>query len=80
MQRLLSRHRFADTVRALRFLVIRLASRPETASLAEDTQARTAMRDDEEKYQQALQARVAAAAEIEYLMRRSWTCPESCWP
>ncbi len=68
MQRLLPRHRFADTDRALRYLSIRLASRPETADLAGPVhEARATMRDSEESYQQALQARVAATAEIEYL-------------
>jgi hypothetical protein len=68
VQRLLAKHRFADIDRALRFLAIRLGSRPETSALANDvTQARTAARESEDKYQQALQARVAGSAEIEYL-------------
>ena len=68
MQRLLDRHRFNDVDRALRFLALRLGSRPESASLTEDvTQARAEVRETEERYQDALMARVAATAEIRYL-------------
>jgi len=68
MQRLLSKHRFTDVDRAMRYLSIRLGSRPETATLqAPINDARQALREAEEKHQQALQARVAATAEIEYL-------------
>lgn len=68
MQRLLDRHRFNDVDRALRFLTIRLRSRPLSAPLAEQmVQARSKVRETEERYQDALMERVAATAEIHYL-------------
>ncbi|MFH1149823.1 MAG: hypothetical protein V1748_05065 [Actinomycetota bacterium] len=55
-------------VRNLRFVSLRLRSRPETTELARDLdEARVGIQAVTELYAQALEVRVAATAEIEYL-------------
>ncbi len=54
-------------IRALRFLSIRLRSRPETATMAVDVDAmREKLRASGDAYEDALERRVAATVEIEY--------------
>lgn len=67
MQKLLERHGVDTVQEALRFLSIRLRSRPETADLAQSIeQVRTNLRDQAETHAEAREARVAASAEIVY--------------
>lgn len=68
MQKLTDRQGFPAVDRALRFVLLRLGSRPETASLQADVKAtRDTLRAQHEAWQQAKDERVAASAEIEYV-------------
>jgi hypothetical protein len=68
MQRLGERHRSPIVNRALRFLTIRLRSRPETQAFAEEAaQVRAQLCKKREAYIEALDERLALSAEIAYL-------------
>ena len=68
MQRLGERHRSPIVNRALRFLTIRLRSRPETLAFADEAaQVRGALCKKREAYIEALDERLALSAEIAYL-------------
>jgi hypothetical protein len=68
MQKLSERHGVMHGIRAFRYLSIRLRSRPETQAIAAEVDAeRAVMVKTEEAYAQALEERVAATAEVEYL-------------
>lgn len=68
MQRLGERHRSPLVNRALRFLAIRLSSRPETSAFGEETtRVRESLAKKREAYIAALDERLAATAEITYL-------------
>lgn len=68
MQQLRSNHGVPVVRRALRFLSIRLKSRPQTAGLAAEVDAARALVDDKDDvYEEAREQRVAASAEIGYL-------------
>lgn len=67
MQKLRERHGVATVLAVLRFLSIRLRSRPETSDLAQAVeQTRGKLRDKSENYAEAREMRVAASAEIVY--------------
>lgn len=68
MEKLRSSHGYSTIDRALRFLSIRLRSRPETAALAPEIDAeRTRVRLVEDRWLEARELRVAATAELEFL-------------
>jgi hypothetical protein len=68
MQRLGERHRSPIVNRALRFLTIRLRSRPETLAFADEAaDVRSALCKKREAYIEALDERLALSAEIAYL-------------
>jgi hypothetical protein len=68
MQKLTERHSATITAQALRYLSIRLKSRPETQSLISEIETvRSALATAEEAYSQAKEERMAATAEINYL-------------
>lgn len=68
MQRLGERHRSPLVNRALRFLAIRLCSRPETSAFGEETsRVRESLAKKREAYIASLDERLAATAEITYL-------------
>lgn len=68
MQSLSSRHGSPMARRALRFLSIRLRSRPQTRPLADDVDAaRKRVEEARDRYEQAVEERVAQTAEIGYL-------------
>lgn len=68
MQRLAERHHAPVVNRALRFLAIRLCSRPETNAFGEETtRVREALAKKRETYLAALDERLAATAEVTYL-------------
>ena len=68
MQRLGERHRSPIVNRALRFLTIRLRSRPETLAFADEAaQVRGSLCKKREAYIEALDERLALSAEITYL-------------
>jgi len=71
MQKLTDAQSPAVALRALRFAIIRLASRPETAPFAPDLQAaRTALASADDALDNARTARVAATAEITWIDER----------
>lgn len=68
MEKLRGSHGHSMIDRALRFLSIRLRSRPETAALAPEIDAeRTQLRQVEDRWLEARELRVAATAELEFL-------------
>jgi hypothetical protein len=68
MQQLRSNHGVPVVLSALRFLFIRLKSRPQTAGLAADVDAaRALLWDKDDAYAEAREQRIAASAEIAYL-------------
>ena len=68
MQKLASTHSAALTLNAMRFLIIRLKSRPVTRDLAEGLQAQRArLGAAQEAYEEAREVRQAATAEIVWL-------------
>jgi hypothetical protein len=68
MQRLGERHRSPIVNRALRFLTIRLRTRPETSAFAEEAASvRSELCKKREAYIEALDERLALSAEITYL-------------
>jgi hypothetical protein len=68
MQQLRINHGVPVVLGALRFLSIRLKSRPQTAGLAPDVDAmRALLRDKDDAYAEAREQRIAASAEITYL-------------
>lgn|GEM_PF-2245819 len=68
MQTLRKVHGYPAVRRALRFLAIRLKSRPTTATLAEEvTAARNGVEGAREAWEQASEERIAQTAEIAYL-------------
>ncbi len=68
MNRLYDKDGITTTLSALRFLSVRLKSRPETAPLeAGVSHARQSLQQADERWQQAHEERCGATAEIEYL-------------
>lgn len=68
MQQLRDRHGYETVERALRYLSIRLRSRPQTSELAPEIDAeRARLRQVEDTWSEARELRIAATAEIEYL-------------
>jgi hypothetical protein len=68
MQSLSERHGFPIVERGLRFLAIRLKSRPETKDLAGEVEAlRQRLRERDDIWAQAQEVRVAASAEVAYV-------------
>lgn len=68
MQNLQEKHGYSVTDRVLRFLRIRLMSRPQTKAMAEAVQqTRVSLRDANEVWLEAREVRAAATAEIAYL-------------
>jgi len=68
MQQLRETHGFGVHDRALRFLSIRLRSRPDTATIEPAVSAaRSALTTTNEAWKQAVEERVAASAEVAYL-------------
>lgn len=68
MQKLSGKYGQTPTVKAVRFLSIRLKSRPESAHLAKDLDdERAELRNKFEEYEQAKEERIALTSEIQYL-------------
>ncbi len=68
MQNLRPDQSFPIHMRAFRFVTIRLRSRPQTKALAAETQVqRDALKAAGEAYDEAVEERVAATAEVEYV-------------
>jgi hypothetical protein len=71
MEKLRPDHGVATIERALRYMAIRVTSRPETREMASELRAeRARLKDADEMWLEARETRIAATAEVEYLDER----------